>query len=257
MADQAPSPVPENRATKKRRSRPWHRLLGVFTAVPLIWVTLTGGLLNHTVDWKLDQIQLDHPWLLRAYGMTPSGDPRGMEVGEWQIVEWDGQIFLNGNPVEVSGNLIGAATDGTGIAIVTHEAVLRADTSGEIIETLDAVSLPATPLTGVARQQGRTLLKNADGWHLADAEWLEFVHTKEAPFSTAALAPVENEAAKIRLRSAWSRGGLPASRVILDLHAGRFLGGFTKYFYDFVVVCTLFLCLTGLILFFRRPRRKS
>ena len=255
MANEASTSEPGIPVKTKRRSRPWHRLLGVVTALPIIWVTLTGGLLNHTVGWKLDQIQLDHPWLLRAYGMTPSGDPRGMAVGPWRIAEWDGQIFLNGNAVEVSGNLIGAVADGDGVAIVTSDAVLRTDESGDVIETLDAVSLPAPPLTGVAELRGKTLLKNADGWHEADADWLEFVPATEAPFSTAALATVENETVKAGLRSAWSRGGLPASRVILDLHAGRFLGGFTTYFYDFVVICTLILCTTGLILFFRTPRR--
>ncbi len=253
MAD--PEPPPDIRPPKKRRSRPWHRVLGVVTALPLVWVMLTGAVLNHTVDWQLDRIQLTQPWLLRAYGMTPSGEPAGVLVGKHQIAEWDGQLFLDAVPLEVSGSLVGAVPDGDGVAIVTSDSVLRLDASGAAVESLDGVSLPELPLTGVALHDGKTLLRNAGGWQEVDPDWIEFTPAAEAPFAKQALSPVENEDTRKRLQDAWTRGGLPASRVVLDLHAGRFLGPFTRYFYDFVVVCTLWLCLTGLILYFRKPRR--
>lgn len=253
---EAPESPPSagNRARNKRRSRPWHRVLGLLTALPLVWVVITGALLNHTVDWKLDRIQLNHPWLLRAYGMAPSGEPAGVTVGRHEIVAWDGQIFLNEEPLEVSGSLVGAVADGDGVAVVTSDAVLRLDESGHPVEVLDRVSLPAIPLTGVAAADGRTLVRNAGGWHEVDPDWLEFSSVGELRVADQALSAVENQDSRRRLRSAWSRGGLPASRVLLDLHAGRFLGSFARYFYDFVALCTLWLCLTGLILFFRKPR---
>jgi hypothetical protein len=243
------------RTQKTRRSRPWHRVLGLLTALPLVWVVITGALLNHTVDWKLDRIQLSHPWLLRAYGMLPTGEPVGVMVGRNEIVEWDGQLFLNAGPLEVPGSLVGAVADGDGLAVVTSEAVLRLDQTGAAVETLDQVSLPGIPLTGVATANGGTLLRNADGWFLAAPDWLEFTPAREALVVGQTPSPVADENSRNRLRSAWSRGGLPASRVLLDLHAGRFLGSFARYFYDFVALCTLGLCLTGLILFFRKPRR--
>lgn len=243
------------RAQKKRRSRPWHRVLGFLTALPLVWVVITGALLNHTVDWNLDRIQLTHPWLLRAYGMVPSGEPVGVRVGRNEIVEWDAQLFLNAEPLEVSGSLVGAVSDNDGLAVVTNDAVLRLDKSGAVLETLDQSILPEIPITAVATEQGRTLLRNADGWHVVGSDWLEFAPAGKGTVAGQTPSPVANEDSINRLRSAWSRGGLPASRVILDLHAGRFLGSFARYFYDFVAVCTLWLCLTGLILFFRKPRR--
>jgi len=258
MSDQKSSPKAEKQGKKIRRSRPWHRILGVFAALPLVWLLLTGAVLNHTVDWNLDQTELDHPWILRAYGMTPSGTPQGIMVGEHQVAEWDGQLFFNAIPLEVSGSLIGAVADGQdgGIAVITSEAVLRLDAASEVVELLDEVSLPSTPLDGVAVRDGKPLLKNAAGWHEVDQDWLEFTVAEEAPFAKQALATVENEEAKQKLSEAWTRGGLPASRVVLDLHSGRFLGSFGKYFFDFVAICTLWLCVTGLILFFRKAQRK-
>jgi hypothetical protein len=257
----APSPNDSQQSNgipplKKRRSRPWHRVLGMIAVLPLIWVMLTGVMLNHTLDWKLDRIQLNHPWILSAYGMTPTGEPVGLTAGSHQIAEWDGQIFLDAKPLEVSGSLIGAVADGDGIAVVTSSAILRLDASGSIVELLDGASIPAAPLQAVAHQDGKTLLRNADGWHEAGVDWLDFTERDEdAEFVEQMLSPLENETARTRLRTAWTHGGLPASRVVLDLHAGKFLGAFSKYFYDVVAVCTLWLCLTGVILFVRKPRR--
>jgi hypothetical protein len=231
-------------------------MLGLLTALPLVWVVITGALLNHTVDLKLDRIQLTHPWLLRAYGMVPSGEPVAVRVGPHEIVEWDGQIFLNEEPLEISGNLVGAVADDKGLAVITSDAVLRLDPSGAAVETLDRISLPEIPLTGVATADGRTLLRNAGGWLVVGPDWLEFTPaTGEVPATRQTPSRLSDEDTKNRLRSAWSRGGLPASRVLLDLHAGRFLGSFARYFYDFVALCCIWLCLTGLILFFRSPRR--
>jgi len=240
---------------RPRRARPWHRILGALTVLPLAWVTITGWLLNHTVDWRLDQRQIDHPWILEAYGMTPSGKASGLLVENHSIMEWDGQIFLNDKPLDVRGKLIGAVLDRQGLAVVTESAVLRVSRSGEVVETLDELALPETPLLACATHDGSVLLKNAEGWHEASEDWLEFHLRPEADFPTAPLTPVEDPDALKPLRRTWAQGGLPVSRVVLDLHAGRFLGPFANYFYDFVSLCTMILCVTGVILFFRTSRR--
>ena len=126
--------------------------------------------------------------------------------------------------------------------------------AGQLIEVLDEVSLPALPLTGVHVGEGVVHLQNAAGWHLVIDGWLNFEKTAST-FEPQALAALVDPASVDPLRGEWSDGGLPVSRVLLDLHAGHFLGSFSKYFYDLVAVATVWLCVTGLILFFRKPRR--
>lgn len=242
---------------RKRHSRKWHRWMGLLTALPLIWVLATGVVLNHTVALKLDDIEVNHPWVMAAYGMNPSGEPLGQQLESFQVATWDGIIFLNGKPLELTGELLGAVSDGEGLAIVTDRSVLRLDSSGETIELLDEISLPELPLTGVAMDAGVVLLKNNVGWHEVSDGWLETKQRDQAPFSAVALSEIENEESRETLRQAWTRGGLPASRIVLDLHSGRFLGAFGVYFYDFVAVCTALLTVTGLVLFFRKPRRRN
>lgn len=224
----------------------------MFSALPLVWVVLTGAVLNHTVDWKLDRIMIDHPWLLGAYGMMPKGEPSGMSAGDFHVAEWDGLVFVNGKSVDVPGRLIGALADGNALAVVTDSHVLRIHESGEVLETMDELSLPALPLTGIHASNGAMFIKNAEGWHRVEKDWLEFVRLKD-DLEAQRLGPLQPDKLP-GLRKAWSAGGLPLSRVLLDAHAGRFLGGFSKYFYDLAAVATLWLCATGLILFFRKPR---
>jgi len=238
----------------KRRARPWHRVLGLFAAVPLVWVVVTGALLNHTVDWKLDQIMISHPWVLGVYGMTPQGEPRGLEIEGHQVAEWDGLIFIDGKRVELAGRLLGGAKSGDGMVVVTDSQVMRLDAAGRLIELLDDASLPALPLTGVHVDKEVMHLRNAAGWHLVLDGWLNFEKTASG-FEPQVLERLTDPVRIESLRIEWSAGGLPVSRVLLDLHAGHFLGSFSKYFYDLVAVATVWLCVTGLILFFRKPRR--
>ena len=97
-------------------------------------------------------------------------------------------------------------------------------------------------------------LHSSDGWHLADADWLEFSDISET-VTPISLQPLVDGDLKDALGSRWAGGGISLSRFVLDLHAGNFLGNFAAYFYDFVVLCTLWLIGTGLVLQYRASRR--
>lgn len=239
----------------KRRARPWHRVLGLMTALPLVWVVITGALLNHTVDWKLDEIQIENGLILSAYGMVPSGDPVGLSIQDRRVVSWDGVVFLDGRPLSIVGSLIGAVSDGDGIAVVSDEQVLRLDAAGESIEYLDELALPELPLTGVAMDSNNVWVRSGEIWHLVSQDWLTFESHDDVGFDPQELLVVTNDEERAILRKAWSGEGVPASRVLLDLHAAKFLGPISKYFYDLVAICTIWLSVTGLMLFFRKPRR--
>ncbi len=260
MADPETSQEPHphgdglNNGRRKRRARPWHRVIGLLTALPLLWVVITGAILNHTVDWKLDQRMVHHPWVMKAYGMNPVGEPEVVTVGSHRIAAWDGLIFMNGAPIEISGDLLGAVEDAGGVAVVTTSNVLRLDGDGAQVELIGSESLPTTPLTGVRRDQDRVFLRNKDGWHEVMDDWLDFSESQSTG-KAQVLRQLPDGAERRILYKAWANGGLPASRILLDLHTGHFLGDFGRYFNDLMTLATIVLCVTGVILFFRTPRR--
>ena len=239
---------------RKRKSRSWHRLLGMFSALPLVWVLLTGVVLNHSDDFGLDAVELESPLVLSAYGMTPKGETMSVTVHGHSITSWDGVVFFDQAPLDLEGELISALPLPDCVAVVSDRAVLRVDFDGSIIEKIDELSLPTVPLLEAGILNDRMALRSSAGWHLADADWLEFSDLSET-VTPIELQPLEGGDLKDALRSRWAGGGISLSRFVLDLHAGNFLGSFATYFYDFVVLCTLWLIGTGLVLQYRASRR--
>ena len=241
---------------RKRKSRPIHRLLGMLAAVPLIWVLLTGVLLNHSSDLGLDEIELKSPVVLSAYGMTPQGDPMSIIVGNHTVTAWDGIVFFDNEVLALEGELLTALLVKEEIAVVSDVAVLRIAQNGEVIEKLDELSLPNIPLLNAGLIGDQMALYAADTWYIADGEWLEFSETS-APDQQFSLISLEDGALKDSLSTQWAGGGISLSRFVLDLHSGNFLGSFANYFYDFVALCTLWLIGSGLVLQFRSSRRNK
>lgn len=239
---------------RKRKARSWHRFLGMFSAIPLIWVLLTGVVLNHSEDFDLDAIELKSPMILSAYGMTPTGRPMAVHVHGRVISSWDRIVFFDQMHLDVEGELITALPLDGGVAVVSDQVILRLDLEGEVIEKLDELSLPGIPLLEAGVVDGQMAVRTAEGWFVADPDWLEFSQTNES-IKAVTLLELKDEALKDTLATQWAGGGISLSRFVLDLHAGNFLGNFATYFYDFVVLCTLWLIGTGLVLHYRTSRR--
>ena len=240
---------------RKKKMRGWHRMLGMLTAIPLLWVLVTGVLLNHADDFGLNESKVTNPTVLEWYGMAPKSLPYEVKAGKHSVVEWDGVVFYNEQAVELTGEFLGAAPDGDGCVIVSSEEVLRMAVDGELVEKLDELSLPEIPLAGVGVSNGKTYLANKDGWHEPDADWIECLPNNDVVAVPVVKEVVTDEALNERLLEKWVGEGLPMSRVILDLHSGNFLGSWAKYFYDFVALCAIVLIGSGVILHYRTSKR--
>ncbi len=241
----------------KRRSRSFHRWLGLVTVVPLLVACVTGIILNHTVDLGLSQRYVTNSWIEARYGMVLDGEPEAFGLdGKAYASTWDGKIFHRENIVADTGGLIGAVPLRDGTAVVTKSAVHYFGLDGELIETLDSVSLPEVPVSRAGRTSDLMLvLETATGTFTSDANLLEFTEVPadlEANWS----APATPTKADLRSwKTAFSGEGIPLDRVILDLHSGRIFGDFGKWIWDILVLGILVLSATGLVLFFRKKAR--
>ena len=159
---------------RKRKSRPWHRWLGLITALPLIWVLATGVVLNHAEDWGLHEKMTTNPTVLSWYGMTPKSEPQSIELNGLKITHWDGLTFLQEEPLKLNGSFVAAIPFQQGCMVASTEEVLLFDAEGGLIETLDELSLPELPLIAVGENKQLPALKNATGWHQPDEDWIEF-----------------------------------------------------------------------------------
>lgn len=225
--------------------------------IPLTIACVTGMILNHTVDLDLSNRHTSADWIQKRYGMSLEGKPKAYGLdGKAYAARWDDQLFHRGNIVDTTSPLIGAVPLRDGTAVVTSASVHYFGLDGELIETLDALTLPGSPITRTGRTPDLTLvLETASGNFTSDADLLDFTETSPG----AAIVwsePVKPSEADLKLwKTTYSGDGIPLDRIILDLHSGRFFGSIGKWIYDLTVIGVLVLSATGLTLFFRTRRR--
>ena len=98
-------------ARRRRRVRSWHRILGLILAFPLLVVSLTGVLLNHTVGLQLDERTVDWPILMKRYQMGLTGKPTSFVVNsQLTVTQWGTQCFFNEQPVLTDARFSGVST---------------------------------------------------------------------------------------------------------------------------------------------------
>ena len=243
--------------TKPTWNRVAHRLLGVLLVVPLLVVSVTGLLLNHTVDLGLSERHVTAGWVQSRYGMTLEGEPEAYGLdGKAYAALWDGKLFHRGTIIPDSPPLVGAVPLRDGTAVVTASAVHYFGLDGELIETLSPPTLPEPPITRAGRSRDLALvLETGSGTFTSDANLLEFTATP-SPEATAWSAPAMPSGEQISAwETAFSGDGVPLDCVILDIHSGRFFGPIGKWIYDLLVIGILVLSVTGIVLYLRIRRR--
>ncbi|MGJ8696128.1 MAG: PepSY domain-containing protein [Verrucomicrobiaceae bacterium] len=238
---------------RRRVARQWHRWLGVLAAFPLLWLSVSGLLLNHAERLGFHDQEVTAGWVLKRYHQMPEGEPVGLEVGDRMVSEWDGMIFVDGEIVELPGELVGAVGVRNHLVIATPERVGVFDGAGEMIIDLDELSLPGVPVLAVGEVDGLLQVRVDGRWWAFGDDYLSF---EESGMELKAdgiveLSEEEKESLSEALRS---RSGMPMSRVILDAHSGRLFGWPGWVLTDLAAVSVIVLTIMGLRLF---PKRKS
>jgi len=252
-----------------RRKKPiafflWHRRIGLVALMLVIILSVTGIMLNHTEDFKLDETSIDADFILDWYDINPQGIPENYTIKEIWISQWNQQLFFNGKPFYThKGKLQGVIKADDIIAIAFEYSVLLVDNQGELIELVVITS--ESPINKIALfdnkialldLQNNTYLSNKDftTWHK---------HTLTVPNSTPGSTPHstplwahtdELSDDKItQLKQAFRGEGLSLERVILDLHSGRFFSAsWGIYIMDASAILMILLGLSGLWIWWSR-----
>ncbi|MDP4625018.1 MAG: PepSY domain-containing protein [Akkermansiaceae bacterium] len=243
--------------TNKRWNRTLHRWSGIILLVPLVVACVTGMILNHTVDLDLSNRHTTNDWIQSSYGMSLNGEPQAYGLdGKAYAASWDGNIFHRTSIVDDKDRLIGAVPLRDGTAVVTSAAVHYYGLDGDLIETLDSISLPAVPISRAGRTQDLTLvLETASGTFSSDENLLSFTESQETQETNWSTLVTPSASDLKAWKTTFSGDGIPLDRVILDVHSGRFFGTIGKWIYDITVIGVLILSATGFVLFLKTRRR--
>lgn len=233
----------------------WHRRVGVVAALLVLLLASTGIALSHAVALRLNERMLDAPWLLALYRSEPMAPPRAMHSTAGWLIWIDRHLYLDGRPIADNfAEPLGAAATRDTLAVASGEQLLLLTVSGELLERLDRSALPG-PIEAIGNDaQGRIAVRS-ENRVLISADLLQWRLTTA---STIRWASAETEPPQARLEQALHafRGkGVPASRVVADLHSGRFLGAIGPWLMDASAIALMLLAGSGLWMWWQQHAR--
>lgn len=235
----------------------WHRRIGVVVALLVLLLASTGIALSHAVELRLNERMFDASWLLALYRIEPVSPPRAMHSAAGWLIWIDNHLYLDGKPVvDDLAMPLGAAGNGDVIAIANNDTVLLLTLNGQLLERLDRSSLPG-PIDAIGNDGQGAIAVRSEGRVLSSADLLQWQPAGTGTIRWAGVDAVAPPATLAKALAAFRGGGVSASRVIADLHSGRFLGRIGPWLMDASAIAMILLAGSGLWMWWKqRPRHR-
>jgi hypothetical protein len=246
-------------ARKKRPAsteRRLHRAFGAGAAVFVIFMVLSGLIINHSNGLGLDQRHVSQPLLLSWYGL---GEPENIDsfaVGSDWLSFAGSQLYLNDRLVSSISNGLGAVFAGDLLVAAGGDELLLLDNNGKLIERMPWQHSGIGPIESIGIASSGNVVVNSGGQYwLADAQFLSWKSAGDTianpEWSFAEPAP---ESLLKAITQQYRGEGPSLERLLLDIHSGRIFGPIGMVVYDLLALILAFLAISGLILWVRGRR---
>lgn len=237
----------------------WHKRFGIFSAFFVIILSVTGILLNHASHIKLDNSYIASPSILKLYGIRIPAVTAAPINDHW-IYHIGGSIYKNTTLLEpCDGHLIGAVANPTFTIIACDESVLFYSSTMEFIDSLNAHFGLPTPIQQIGKMQDRIIINSQDQLFLFD----DLLNIQPAPtdvqattihWSSIQKPPKE---ALSQIQRMYVGTDITWERLILDIHAGRFLGKLGPLIMDLIAMIFITLAVTGVCIWSKKNKKSS
>lgn len=234
----------------------WHRRLGLSVFLVLIFLAISGFALNHSPALKLSKINLSNSWLLSWYGLEK---PllQGFNLNDkWLYEGGNNMLYIDSEMVAPCvAPLLSAVSNRQFIAALCSDSLILLTKEGQLLESFSQLDgLPADAKAISAADNNLYLLTDSavlefdpDSFALAVSSLTDALLPPGAatlPLPKSIEQQLENTGPSISLET-----------VILDLHSGRFFGGFGVLIMDIVGLLICILSITGLMAWIGRLRQ--
>ena len=231
----------------------WHRRIGVTVSLLVIWLAISGVLLNHSDYFKFDDQPVNNSLLLTVYGVERPKPVSYFQADRWFSHLGGNQLYLDG--VEVAycpAPLMGVVWAQQQFVIACGDGLLLMTAEGEVIEQLGSVYGLPEAIEGLAFSEGLLLMNTSLGVQLADLErlqWRPYPHKGVISWSV----PIETPAHLLERLQPFIGSELSWERVLLDLHSGNVGGQAGRWIMDLAAILLLLLAVSGVWVWARRP----
>jgi len=234
----------------------WHRRIGLSVMLMVVFLAVTGLLLNHSPGIGLSKTTLKSSWLMDWYGFETASFT-GYKVEnqsldkttpnqQWLSHPGGHELFLNTEPVaNCEGPLMGASATSTMLLALCKDELVFLTPQGELIEKLNVLSGLPEKTSGL-RVIGEKVFLLADTKPmLLNLETLATQPSNTTINEWSKSTPLPQELVD-NLSHRSELPGISLETLILDLHSGRFFGTAGVLFVDLIGILICILAITGL-----------
>ncbi len=235
----------------KSSARKLHRSLAWVMAFGLVYLTLSGILLNHSKALDLHNIQIKNPLLLKWYKQEVPVISQAFSINQHWLTRVNQNLYWDDLLLPLQGEIHQILSHESFLFIRQAKQVAFLSDAGEFI---DLIALPEeiekpNESRLLENQQQVHLLNNQQVWSL-NAEYTEFVFNPdyqvsllktEIPETTDKALPETLKTSLLTL----SPSNLTLEKVVLELHNGYFLGPIGPWLLDLFALLILITIITG------------
>ena len=235
--------------------RHWHRRLGVAASLFLIWLAISGVILNEGAHFGLDHARVAAPWLMHWYGLAATPPERGYLAGGHWLVETTDATLLDAKPLTPSiQSPLGLVAAHALLFVATANGLVLLTPDGQRVEEVRAPTLPLKSIRRIGRTAGgEVAIQDLDAYASRDGETWTGIAADAVIWSQAQALP---ESERVRILP-FARPSLPLSRVLADAHSGRLFGELGPLLIDLAGLAAILLASSGVWMFWRASRRRQ
>jgi len=248
---------------KKNTARQFHRLLAYTVAFLLFWLSLSGVLLNHTEDLKLNDVKIQQPWLLSWYDIDTPEIEQAFHLDTDWVIQTNQAIYWNQTALPFQGNIRSIVQNDDFLFIMlANDLALLTDT-GDLIEriplpaALRSQEISTQPNLSFFKHNNQVIVatKNSQAWQISD----DFTQLIPVQTNTQTdwikLPPINSQNAPADIQKHLVNtfdSPLTLEKIILELHNGYFFGKIGPWLIDLASLLFILMVLSGIRLHLKK-----
>lgn len=232
----------------------WHRRLGIMVSVFVVWLAISGWLLNHTAFLHLAQRSITTPLITAHYSLQMQWPTKVFNTASHWLTFNDTATWLDGRPLSVAATApLGLVEDERALYIATATTFSVLEKNGDPIDRETSDLLPIKIIARIGRGCAGIAIGDADHVY-ASRDGIIWQRCDEAVQWSQAEPLSEKQRATIKLLE---QPGVPLEKLIQDLHSGRFFGALGPLVVDLVGLVFVLLALSGIWMFAHQRKQRT
>lgn len=231
-----------------------HRWIGLVSAALFVILAITGPLLMHGKNLRLNEQWVASELVLALYDTEPAGRPRGVATEAGWVLAVDGVFVLDQRMLgRDQGELVGAAVAGDYLVVASDLGLSLFARDGAPIEHFDNDMLPG-PVLRLGTAADGVVIETPSGAYGSDDDYLSWRAASDAVAWVAVDEQPPAEQAKWAL-DAYRHHLVTLHRLMTDIHSGRIVGSLGPYLMDAAAIAMLLMVASGLGNWWKYRRR--